>query len=650
MLAWFAKHRDEIADLQAVDLPRYLDVDFDMVNWSRRTFNCLRGEGLINDIVRLKGVTFRQLLNIPNLGDRSALDFAVMLETWAREDDGLSGADTTQAEIEIEKMTAVIVRASDKEWVEKISNKDPRFADHLSVSSGTLNDLIEDAIARNDPVRIQRLIRILHKVQDRISRIDVMFLEDALLDLISSFPRLSEERSKVLSYRFGFQGKAPETLAQVGDRLGVTRERIRQIEKKMLDRLPAQPIYMPSLEKAISLLEDSAPLSIDSAMKLLKESGITAINFHPRSIVAACKFCRLDTSLKVNKVRGNEMVTAKTNEKVANRLYAIARRLSGRSGASDIEEVLDSTRSEGLDFEDKRALRLLRTIKEFDWLDDSWFWTPSIPLERNRLRNVTRRMLSVASPISVKKLRSGARRVARFRNSSNNWDIRIPPIAIMSEFYDRHPEFEIDENGLVSSIEPLDYKQELGEGESVFVDVIRSTPTSLLDRMALRRECVKRGMNPNTFELGITYSAIIEHVDLNVWTLRGLSINPAQVQAICTANASKTQQKRVTSYGWTESGEVSVTVRVPELPPPGFVFLTPAGVRRFVCNKEFAVVSPQALVGRKLKVLEAGNVIGSGAILNRLGADEGDVAIFVYNLVENTVSVEIDSDELSDVD
>ena len=649
VLAWFAEKKDEIADLKAVDLPEFLDIDFDAVNWSRRTANCLRNQRYDEDLFRLKELTFRQLLEIPNLGNRSALDFAVMLESWAQEAGGSCPENSVQAEIEIGNMTAEIIRASEQSWTEQVSSRDPRFSNHLLVSAGTLHDLIEDTIARNEPVRIKRLISTLLNVQDRVAAIDAMPLETALQDLISSFPRLSEERSKVLSYRFGFQGKAPETLAQVGDRLGVTRERIRQIEKKMLDRLPPQSIYMPQLEKAVKLLENAAPLNAEGAMKLLLDSGVSKINFHPKSIIAACKFCRLDTSLKINKIRGNEMVTAKTDERVARRLYTIARRIAGRSGASDVEEVLDVARAEDLGFEDDRAVKLLHNIKEIEWIDDSWFWIPSIPVERNRLRNVTRRMLSVASPIGVKKLRAGARRVARFRNSSNNWDVRIPPIAIMSAFYARHPDFEIDTEGLVSSVEPLDYKQELGDAERVLVDVIRSTPTSLLDRSAFRRECIKRGMNPNTFEITMTYGAVAEQVDTNIWTLRGLSVDPAQVEAIRTANALKPRQKRVTSYGWTESGEVSVTLRVPELPPPSFVFMTPAGVGRYVSNKEFEIVDPPYIAGRKLKVLEDGTVIGSGAILNRLGADEGDIANFIYNLVKNTVSIEIDSDEASDL-
>jgi RNA polymerase primary sigma factor len=41
----------------------------------------------------------------------------------------------------------------------------------------------------------------------------------------------------VLELRFGLKGERPRTLEEVGERFGVTRERIRQVEAKTLNRL-----------------------------------------------------------------------------------------------------------------------------------------------------------------------------------------------------------------------------------------------------------------------------------------------------------------------------------------------------------------------------------------------------------------------------
>ena len=53
--------------------------------------------------------------------------------------------------------------------------------------------------------------------------------------------QLTHRERKVLELRFGLRGEEPRTLEEVGQRFGVTRERIRQIEAKTLNKLQAYP-------------------------------------------------------------------------------------------------------------------------------------------------------------------------------------------------------------------------------------------------------------------------------------------------------------------------------------------------------------------------------------------------------------------------
>ena len=80
-----------------------------------------------------------------------------------------------------------------------------------------LGDFIEDADA-DEP---------LEEVFKQIRR-------EELFRVLESLP--TRER-KVLELRFGLKGERPRTLEEVGDRFGVTRERIRQVEAKTLNRL-----------------------------------------------------------------------------------------------------------------------------------------------------------------------------------------------------------------------------------------------------------------------------------------------------------------------------------------------------------------------------------------------------------------------------
>ena len=59
-------------------------------------------------------------------------------------------------------------------------------------------------------------------------------LRDQLREIMSD---LNPREQKILSLRFGLEDGVTHTLEEVGKEFGVTRERIRQIEAKALDKI-----------------------------------------------------------------------------------------------------------------------------------------------------------------------------------------------------------------------------------------------------------------------------------------------------------------------------------------------------------------------------------------------------------------------------
>jgi len=57
---------------------------------------------------------------------------------------------------------------------------------------------------------------------------------------------LTDKESEIIQYRFGLNGRSPLSLKEIGDRYNLTKERIRQIEKKALKRLqhPSRSQYL----------------------------------------------------------------------------------------------------------------------------------------------------------------------------------------------------------------------------------------------------------------------------------------------------------------------------------------------------------------------------------------------------------------------
>ncbi len=59
-------------------------------------------------------------------------------------------------------------------------------------------------------------------------------------ELTRALDTLNPRMRLVISRRFGLDGQAPQTLEQVGSELGITRERVRQLEARALRELRAQ--------------------------------------------------------------------------------------------------------------------------------------------------------------------------------------------------------------------------------------------------------------------------------------------------------------------------------------------------------------------------------------------------------------------------
>jgi len=67
---------------------------------------------------------------------------------------------------------------------------------------------------------------------------DRAFMQKNIEDQLNvALSHLSDREAEVISYYFGLNGRAPLTLEEIGDKFGLTRERVRQIKEKCIQRL-----------------------------------------------------------------------------------------------------------------------------------------------------------------------------------------------------------------------------------------------------------------------------------------------------------------------------------------------------------------------------------------------------------------------------
>ena len=245
-------------------------------------------------------------------------------------------------------------------------------------------------------------------------------------------------------------------------------------------------------------------------------------------------------------------------------------------------------------------------------------------------------MLSVTPQLDLGTVRQGIRRRYRFMQI----DV-VPPTEVLRYFYAAHPEFVIGDDGIVESTRPLDYRELLGDVEQVFVEVLRASPTGLLERSELEEAVTARGINLNTFSVFTSYSPILDHPATNVWCLRGLTIDPSQVHALLTA-AARPRLKRTLDYGLDPDGMLRLTASLASVASP--VVYVPAAISHYVAGRRFRASTREGTASGLVAVDESGASWGYGPFLRRRGAEPGDSLTARFDLVSESVLLTLDDD------
>ncbi len=184
---------------------------------------------------------------------------------------------------------------------------------------------------------------------------------------------------------------------------------------------------------------------------------------------------------------------------------------------------------------------------------------------------------------------------------------------------------------------PFDADNELGQTERIFVEVLSSVPGGVLDREALRRACVERGMNVATFSQYTSFSPILTQPGRNVWALRGRNVDESAVQRL---GVTRKRRRRSATVTRTVDGQLVVTWTITG--PESSVFSIPIAERHGYVNHDYTASSADGTTVGTIHVDEDGTSWGYGPFVRITNAARGDRIIASFDRRGRTVSLEIE--------
>jgi RNA polymerase primary sigma factor len=139
--------------------------------------------------------------------------------------------------VQIEKMRKdVQSEGGSRSETAEIARRLDADPDHVA----ELVNISRDLVSLDTPVYSEKDSSLLGDfVEDRSHQApDEMTVQNSLrADINGVLDTLSRKESEIIQYRFGLNGNRPMSLKEIGGRYRLTKERIRQIEKKALKRL-----------------------------------------------------------------------------------------------------------------------------------------------------------------------------------------------------------------------------------------------------------------------------------------------------------------------------------------------------------------------------------------------------------------------------
>ena len=515
-----------------------------------------------------------------------------------------------------------------RRWSGKVKSTDPRLGADVRALHQRANTAREagELLLAAPPPPAQRAKKTA-QMRDLIAVADVLRglglieeLEDIAVAVLKS-----KRGWQALELRFGLGGEQPKTLQDTGDRLGLTRERIRQLEKQFSTQLKRRGVWAPAFHRTIRLLRDALPVTEEEAQELLRRERL----------LGDCETLPFQTLPKLSQLlrRGlpfavaeGRLLPARAGEAVA-ALGPMARRLTTHWGATTVDELRATLAEEGKEeIDDQTVCMVLESTAGFQWLDreGGWFWIRSTA--RNRLLNQVEKIMSVAGSIEIGELRDGVGRHYRMKGFR-------PPREVLARLCEDSGLYQRREDVIIGGRHLPDWRQVLGKNDATIVSVLFDDgPVMRRDELE-HRAVEEEGLNRSSFYVSLTYSPVLERYAPGVFGLRGAPVSAAEIKAMIPPRA---RRRVLQDHGWTSDGKIWIAYKVSPSGLASGVLGVPS-VLDDLLRGSFNLTSED---GRSVGTLVVDdNMWGLSPFYRRRGVEVGDYVVVIFDAGDATATI-----------
>jgi len=589
-----------------------------------RTRMCLTREGFEDRPSALGDRTIGDILAIRSFGPRCLVDLLSALESATSRNSRLDRALSAEAQRLGELPEAALAR-----------HDDPRFGPLLSeIDAGarTAAELAERLLGRAfDPPDPRYVTDRLRQLRERILALPQWTLEEELKQIFASAPH-ERNRQIVIGY-YGWDDGQCHTLAEIGARYGMTRERTRQICAKLVRRNEPEKIPAPVLDRTLAFLEARLPRSVTELERAMVEAGLTAVGMRLENVEGAARLLARPIPFRVVAVTGRRLAVRPSQIDVPAAVVEAARKEIYYHGAARIHHFVEllSPRFPGA-VDATLVAQTLPLVEGFRWLDAPSGWFRLQSATRHGLPKVIDKVLAVAGRIRLADLAAAVARNRRMWRTP-------PPQEVLLEFCRQMDGVRID-GPRISADPPRRWQDALTGVEARLVAVLKEHGP-IMERGALEDLCVARGMNRFSFHAFLASSPVIAQYGHSVYGLCGTEVAPGTVKSLVARQRAQRAPARVLEHhGLTRDGRIRLGYRLSKAASTYAVITVPTAFKGLVHGK-FDLCTPD---GRRVGVLAAkdGRAWGLGAFLRRQGARTDDYVVVTVDLDKRQAVIDLD--------